>query len=225
MKRTRKEVQAMPVPTMPDKFYTAISPVLLRSNFSKIGKAVSGWFKSILEKIKGERLIILKVLKIIVVAMVLFFFCYQVNDLIVESRLKNYYQEKYQQKYIWLSFDLYKKIRIETTRKGVPTNWMLALYDAESQGNRYAVSVSGAKGFGQVMPIHLPDNLKNHQEVLFDVDFNVALSTRIFKDCLIKNNGDLVKALNAYERGNKRQDINVNYLAKIVKNIGVIKEN
>lgn len=141
-----------------------------------------------------------------------------------EHKLKSYYLEEYAPIYVWLDYDLYKKIRAATNKNEVPTNWMLAIYDAESEGNRYAVSESGAMGLGQLMPLHLSEKLKRHKEVLFDIDFNINLSVRVYKDCLVKYNYDLVRSLNAYERGNKRKDINVYYLSKIIKNIGVVKE-
>ena len=156
---------------------------------------------------------------IVFVAMI--FLIFQMIDVDHEYNIRNHYNTEYKVKYDWLSYDLYKKIRQKTREYDVPTNWVIAMYDAESEGNRYAVSVSKARGIGQVMAFHLPEDLKNHPEVLFDIDFNIDLSIRIFRDCLIRYDYDLVKALNAYERGNKRSDINVWYLSKIVRNIGV----
>ncbi|MBN2039607.1 MAG: lytic transglycosylase domain-containing protein [Spirochaetes bacterium] len=135
------------------------------------------------------------------------------------SLAKSYYDkqlyQKYKDQYVWLDEKIYQTAKEETESQGVDLKTMLAIFHSESRGNRYAISSAGAIGLGQVMPVHY----KGRKEVLFDPEMNIHLAVRVFKICMDKHNGNLIKALNCYEGRNNREDVNVKYLSEIIENI------
>ena len=160
-----------------------------------------------------ERAIIAVVLSISLI--LIFWFAQWIGNKSIMQEFNHYHTQ-----YEWLSWKIYVKAKEETSKKNIPLPWMLAIYHSESRGNRFAVSVAGAVGLGQVMPLHW----KGRVDALYDVDLNIELSTDVFSNCLIMNKGNLIKALNCYERGNNRQDINLKYLSEIIQNIYFYEE-
>lgn len=141
-------------------------------------------------------------------------FIYLSFCLIQENIYRKEYH-KYKNQYSWLTKDIFKIVKTEATRHDIDKNIIFAIIHSESRGNQYAVSSAGALGLMQVMPFHVSER----KEALFDLEKNIKTGTRILSDNLKKYNGNLIKSLNAYERGNKRQDINVAYLSEIIQNI------
>jgi soluble lytic murein transglycosylase-like protein len=135
------------------------------------------------------------------------------------SLIEDYYNEhiyqKFKQQYSWLDKEIYYIVKTESNKYKIDKNIIFAIINSESRGNRYAVSIAGALGLMQVMPYHVTER----KEVLFDATKNIKTGVRVLNEFMIKNNGNLIKAINAYERGNKRQDVNVKYLSEIVQNI------
>jgi soluble lytic murein transglycosylase-like protein len=145
--------------------------------------------------------------------------CFTFNYLENNDEKKEYDYEYYKNKYSWLTPQIYEKTKLKTEKRNIPLSWMLAIYYAESRGNQYAVSKSGALGLGQVMPFHYRGNKHD----LFNIDLNIELSTTIFERCMKKNNNKLVESCNCYE--GRRRDVNAKYLSEIIENIGLKNEN
>lgn len=134
---------------------------------------------------------------------------------IIQDIYNNHIYQKYKQQYSWLDKEIYNIVSQESNKYKIDKNIIFAIINSESRGNRYAISSAGALGLMQVMPYHVTER----KEVLFDATKNIKTGIRVLNDFMIKNNGNLIKAINAYERGNKRQDVNVKYLSEIIQNI------
>lgn len=85
----------------------------------------------------------------------------------------------------------------EATRANVPPELVLSVIEVESRFDRFAVSVSGAQGYMQVMPFWL-EELKRPHDNLFHATTNLRLGCTILKYYLDREKGDLVRALARY---------------------------
>lgn len=79
---------------------------------------------------------------------------------------------------------------------------LLAIAKVESNYYKYAISSSGAYGLMQVIPVWHKDKILEARKVtgnpeVFNIDTNMYLGARIYKDC-IKKYGNVNKALLCY---------------------------
>lgn len=83
---------------------------------------------------------------------------------------------------------------------------ILAVIKTES-GFRYkARSIEGATGLMQVIPKWHKDKIKNRNPT--DMKVSIEVGTKILSDCLIKYNGNNLKALNCYSGGGGKKYFN-----------------
>lgn len=96
-----------------------------------------------------------------------------------------------------LTRPVYDSSKKECAVKEIDLSVYLALLATESDFNIFATSCKGAIGVGQVMPFHMPDN----PDKLYDVDTNIAVSTKIFSQMIDRSNGNIAFALARYHAG------------------------
>jgi len=99
-------------------------------------------------------------------------------------------------------------IKTKAEKYNVNPNLIKAIIKAESNFNKEAVSEKGASGLMQLLPSTAKElGVKN----IFDIEENIEGGTKYFKMLLEKYNGDVKKALAAYNAGfnnvDKYQDI------------------
>lgn len=85
----------------------------------------------------------------------------------------------------------------EAARARVAPELVLSVIEVESRFDRFAVSVSGAQGYMQVMPFWLKE-LNRPDDNLFKAPTNLRMGCTILKYYIDRENGDLVKALARY---------------------------
>ncbi|HET6725966.1 MAG TPA: lytic transglycosylase domain-containing protein, partial [Gammaproteobacteria bacterium] len=88
-------------------------------------------------------------------------------------------------------------VHAEATRADVPPELVLAMIQVESDFRRFAISSAGARGFMQVMPFWL-DEIGQSKANLFEAQTNLRIGCTILRYYIEKANGDLRKALAAY---------------------------
>ena len=74
---------------------------------------------------------------------------------------------------------------------------MLAVIEVESNFDRFAISVSGARGMMQIMPFWLKE-IGRPDDDLFNIQTNLRMGCTILRYYLDKEKGDLRKALARY---------------------------
>lgn len=90
-----------------------------------------------------------------------------------------------------------KRVHHEATRVDVPPELVLAVIDVESNFDRFAISVAGARGLMQIMPFWL-EEIGKPNENLLHIDTNLRFGCTILKYYLDMENGDLKRALGRY---------------------------
>lgn len=85
----------------------------------------------------------------------------------------------------------------EAQRANLHPELVLAVIDIESNFDRFAISVAGARGLMQVMPFWMKE-LKQPEANLFDIQTNLRFGCTILRYYLDMENGDLVPALARY---------------------------
>jgi soluble lytic murein transglycosylase-like protein len=93
--------------------------------------------------------------------------------------------------------EILKRVHFEATRADLPPELVLAVIDVESNFDRYAISVAGARGLMQIMPFWL-DEIGRPDDNLLHVDTNLRFGCTILKYYLEMENGDLSRALGRY---------------------------
>lgn len=88
----------------------------------------------------------------------------------------------------------------EARRVSVPPELVLSVIEIESKFDRFAVSVSGAQGYMQVMPFWLKE-LNQPRDNLFKATINLRMGCTILKFYIERSKGDLVRALQLYNGG------------------------
>lgn len=84
----------------------------------------------------------------------------------------------------------------------IPVEIVLAVIEKESSYNEKAVSAVGAKGLMQIIPEYHQDRMKRLKcSDLFDPMQNVTVGMDFLAELLEKNNGNIHKALTAYNYG------------------------
>lgn len=94
-------------------------------------------------------------------------------------------------------------IQYESVRAGLDPQLVLALITVESKFNKYAISSSGARGMMQIMPFWQAQ-IGTINQNLFDIQTNIRYGCTILRYYLHQENGDMSKALAAYN-GSKGQ--------------------
>ena len=91
-------------------------------------------------------------------------------------------------------------VHSEAMRANVPPELVLSVIEIESHFDRFAVSVSGAQGYMQVMPFWLKE-LNRPYDNLFGAPINLRMGCTILKFYIDRAKGDLVRALQMYNGG------------------------
>jgi soluble lytic murein transglycosylase-like protein len=90
-----------------------------------------------------------------------------------------------------------KRVHYEATRVDVAPELVLAVIDVESNFDRFAISIAGARGLMQIMPFWL-EEIGRPNDNLLHIDTNLRLGCTILKYYLDQENGDLKRALSRY---------------------------
>ncbi len=90
-----------------------------------------------------------------------------------------------------------KRVHYEATRIDIAPELVLAVIDIESNFDRYAISVAGARGLMQIMPFWLDEIGRPHDNLLH-IDTNLRFGCTILKYYLEVEQGDLKRALGRY---------------------------
>ena len=85
----------------------------------------------------------------------------------------------------------------EAERVDLPPELVLAVIDTESNFDRFAISIAGARGLMQVMPFWL-EELKQPTANLFEIQTNLRMGCTILRYYLDMEDGDLSPALARY---------------------------
>jgi soluble lytic murein transglycosylase-like protein len=93
--------------------------------------------------------------------------------------------------------EILKRVHHEATRRELAPELVLAVIDVESNFDRYAISVAGARGLMQIMPFWL-DEIGRPNDNLLHIDTNLRFGCTILKYYLEMENGDLQRALARY---------------------------
>lgn len=124
---------------------------------------------------------------------------------------------RYRQYYAWLTPSVYDIVVMNALKYSVPVPLILAVIDAESKGETWAISKSGARGLMQVMACY--HYTRGDPRDLHDPCINIALGTRYLAWCRHRAGNDFVLTLRNYERGPGGKGINVKYTLEVRKHI------
>lgn len=115
----------------------------------------------------------------------------QVWMLAMSTRLKPFVKDESQR------LELLKLIRQEAVIAGLKPELVLAVIQVESRFDRYAVSRVGAQGMMQVMPFWKKE-IGRPEDNLIETPTNLRYGCTILKHYLVKEKGDLRRALARY---------------------------
>ena len=93
--------------------------------------------------------------------------------------------------------EILKRVHFEATKADLPPELVLAVIDVESNFDRFAISVAGARGLMQIMPFWL-DEIGRPNDNLMHIDTNLRFGCTILKYYLDMEDGDLIRALGRY---------------------------
>jgi soluble lytic murein transglycosylase-like protein len=93
--------------------------------------------------------------------------------------------------------EILKRVHYEATRAELPPELVLAVIDVESNFDRFAISVAGARGLMQVMPFWL-DEIGRPDDNLMRIETNLRFGCTILKYYMDMEEGDLIRALGRY---------------------------
>ena len=93
--------------------------------------------------------------------------------------------------------DILQSVHYEATRADLPPELVLAVIDVESNFDRFAISVAGARGLMQIMPFWL-DEIGRSGDNLMHVETNLRFGCTILKYYMEIENNDLQRALGRY---------------------------
>ena len=88
-------------------------------------------------------------------------------------------------------------VHMEASRVELPPELILAVIEVESNFDRYAISVAGARGLMQIMPFW-KEEIGRPGDNLLHTDTNLRYGCTILRYYLDKENGDLRRALGRY---------------------------
>ncbi len=112
--------------------------------------------------------------------------------------------------------EILKRVHHEATRVDVAPELVLAVIDVESNFDRYAISVAGARGLMQIMPFWL-DEIGRPNDNLMHIDTNLRFGCTILKYYLEMEKGDLKRALGRYNGSLGRREYPSKVLDKLRK--------
>jgi soluble lytic murein transglycosylase-like protein len=93
--------------------------------------------------------------------------------------------------------DILKRVHQEAARAELAPELVLAVIDVESNFDKYAISVAGARGLMQIMPFWL-DEIGRPDDNLIHIGTNLRFGCTILKYYLDMEGGDLKRALGRY---------------------------
>jgi soluble lytic murein transglycosylase-like protein len=93
--------------------------------------------------------------------------------------------------------ELLTLVHMEAARVKLPPNLILAVIDVESNFDRYAISVAGARGLMQIMPFW-KEEIGRPGDNLLHTSTNLRYGCTILRYYYDKENGDLRRALGRY---------------------------
>jgi len=93
--------------------------------------------------------------------------------------------------------DILKRVHQEAALAELDPELVLAVIDVESNFDRFAISVAGARGLMQIMPFWL-DEIDHPDDNLLHVGTNLRFGCTILKFYLDMEDGDLQRALGRY---------------------------
>ena len=93
--------------------------------------------------------------------------------------------------------EILTRVHFEATRAELPPELVLAVIDVESNFDRYAISVAGARGLMQIMPFWL-NEIGRPDDNLLHIQTNLRFGCTILKYYLDMEKGDLNRALGRY---------------------------
>jgi soluble lytic murein transglycosylase-like protein len=93
--------------------------------------------------------------------------------------------------------EILRRAHYEAARSELPAELVLAVIDVESNFDRFAISVAGARGLMQIMPFWL-DEIGRPDDNLLHIDTNLRFGCTILKYYMDMENGDIVRALGRY---------------------------
>lgn len=93
--------------------------------------------------------------------------------------------------------EILRRVHFEATERGLAPELVLAVIDVESNFDRFAISVAGARGLMQIMPFWL-EELDEIQGNLMHIDTNVRYGCTILKYYMDIEKNDLKRALGRY---------------------------
>jgi soluble lytic murein transglycosylase-like protein len=93
--------------------------------------------------------------------------------------------------------EILQRVHREATRAELPPELVLAVIDVESNFDRFAISVAGARGLMQIMPFWLKE-IGRPDDNLMQVETNLRFGCTILKYYLDIENGNIPRALGRY---------------------------
>jgi len=102
----------------------------------------------------------------------------------------------------------------------IPWYVTLAIIEAESEFNQFAISEVGAKGLMQIYTMEC-FGVEADEKRLFEIDYNIAFGLCIFSDKLRISKNDYTKAISMYNGKGKNAK---KYMKKVLNNINKIKD-
>lgn len=93
--------------------------------------------------------------------------------------------------------EILQRVHREATRAELPPELVLAVIDVESNFDRFAISVAGARGLMQIMPFWL-NEIGRPNDNLMQIETNLRFGCTILKYYLEIENGNIPRALGRY---------------------------
>ena len=93
--------------------------------------------------------------------------------------------------------NILKRVHLEAMRAALAPELVLAVIDVESNFDKYAISVAGARGLMQIMPFWLKE-IGRPDDNLIHIGTNLRFGCTILKYYLEMEDGDLNRALGRY---------------------------
>jgi len=93
--------------------------------------------------------------------------------------------------------EILKRVHHEAILRDLPPELVLAVIDIESNFDRFAISVAGARGLMQIMPFWL-EEIGAEEDNLMHIDTNVRYGCTILKYYMEIENNDYNRALGRY---------------------------
>lgn len=93
--------------------------------------------------------------------------------------------------------EILRTVHIEASKVDLPPELVLAVIDVESNFDRFAISVAGARGLMQVMPFWL-DEIGRPDDDLFHIRTNLRFGCTILRYYYDREKGDYQRALARY---------------------------